>query len=251
MKHQHMATLQALFAHPVPHNLRQTAVEALLVHLGATVQRLSEHRLKLQLSNGNSMVLHTAAGPLQPDLDGEAIHRIRWFLEQAGITPDHPTEPPIPVRGEQARRLLIHLDHRAARLWWLNGDDVKAADLRPHGLWSTGQRLSHRHDRDVKGQRAPLDYDYLRELTACIADADRVLLLGHGHGQSDLRQLLKDYIAEHQPSLTPKLETLSVDDTACSDSQLLALAHRHFGNLPHRHAVINPGQEPHEAQAQR
>jgi len=250
MKHQHMATLEALFAHPVPHNIRQASVEALLVHLGATVQHLSDHRMKLLLSNGSSMVLHAPAGPMAADLDAEAVHRIRWFLEQAGITPQHPEAPPAPVRGEQARRLLIHLDHRGARLWWLNGDDVQAADLRPHGLWSTGQRLTHRHDRDLKGQRAPLDYDYLKELCACIADADRVLLLGHGHGQSDLRQLLKDYIAEHHPSLESRLETISVDDTACSDAELLALAHRHFGNLPHRHPVHSPGQEPQEAGAQ-
>jgi hypothetical protein len=246
MKHQHMATLQALFAHPVPHNLRQSSVESLLIHLGGSVHHLSEHRLKLQLSNGNSMVLHAAGGPLHPDLDAEGIHRIRWFLEQAGITPDHPEAPSRPVRGEQAKRLLIHLDHRGARLWWLNGDDVKAADLRPHGLWSSGQRLSHRHDRDVKGQRAPLDYDYLKDLSAAIADADRVLLLGHGHGQSDLRQLLTHYIGEHHPELHSRLETISVDDTACSDAELLALAHRHFGNQPHRHELRSPGQRNHE-----
>ena len=36
MKHQHQRTLQALFDHPIQHNLRTDAVEALLEQLGAS-----------------------------------------------------------------------------------------------------------------------------------------------------------------------------------------------------------------------
>jgi len=240
MKHQHIATLQALYAHPVPHNLQLPSVEALFVDLGAKVKHLPEHRLRVHLSNGNTMVLHAP-------LDEDAISRIRWFLQLAGVTPEHPFPTPSQVKGEHANRLVIHLDHRGARLWWLRGDNVQAADLRPHGLWRSHQRLSHRHDRDVAGQRAPLDYEYLRALSEAIDQADRVLLLGHGHGQSDLRELLKHYIGVHHPALLDRVETISVDDTACTDAELLAIAHKHFGNQRHCRASGAQGQESYEA----
>ncbi len=50
--------------------------------------------------------------------------------------------------------------------------------LHPHGVWGSGKHLTHRHDRDVAGQRAPRDIVDLAELTAPIAAADAVLLLG-------------------------------------------------------------------------
>ncbi|MDA0215689.1 MAG: hypothetical protein O3B32_01160 [Cyanobacteria bacterium] len=102
------------------------------------------------------LFLRAASGPQRTHLDGEGILRLRHWLQQAGITPDHPD--PITTqaaRGDQARRLLIHLDHKGARLWWLEGEEIHRAELIPHGLWRCGQRLSNRHDRDIAGQRAP------------------------------------------------------------------------------------------------
>ena len=60
MRHQHAETLQAVFSHPLQHNIRMSDVEALLQHLNAQVEHLSDHRLKLQLTSGETMVLHAA-----------------------------------------------------------------------------------------------------------------------------------------------------------------------------------------------
>jgi hypothetical protein len=234
MKQQHAQTLQALFHHPLKHDLRMNDVEALLHHLDARVEHISDHRLKLQLPSGETMVLHAAAGVHHPYLDADGVLRLRRFLEQAGITPEHPDAPQPHPRGDQAKRLVIHLDHRGARLWWLEGDAVETSTLQPHGLWSSHQRLSHRHDRDVAGQRAPLDHDYLNQLSKAVLEADRVLLLGHGCGQSDLRELLRKHVAKHHPSTAESLEVALIDDNECTDSELLAVARGHFGNNPLR-----------------
>ena len=205
MKHQHQRTLQALFDHPIQHNLRTDAVEALLEQLGASIERLADHRLRLQLGSGEVLFLRAASGPQRTHLDGEGILRLRHWLQQAGITPDLPD--PITtqaVRGDQARRLLIHLDHKGARLWWLEGEEVHGAELIPHGLWGCGQRLSHRHDRDIAGQRAP---------------------------------------ERPAPSFGGAPAHAPIDDTACTEKQLLALARAHFGNAPHRQPLKIPGQE--------
>lgn len=247
MRHQHAETLQALFSHPLQHNIRISDVEAMLHHLNAQVEHLSDHRLKLQLTSGETMVLHAASGVQHAVLDQDGAKRLRRFLERADITPEHPEPPATHARGDQAKLLVIHLDHRGARLWWLIGDEMETAMLEPHGLWSTHQRLTNRHDRDVAGQKAPLDYKYLHQLTEAVIEADRVLLLGHGHGQSDMRKLLIEDVQRHHPEALERLETISLDDTKCSEKELLASARSHFGNQPHRNLIQVPGQGLQEA----
>lgn len=247
MRHQHAQTLQALFSHPLQHNIRVSDVETLLLQLNAQVEHLSNHRLKLQLASGETMVMHAAGGLHHAVLDEDGVLGLRRFLERAGITPEHPEPPETHGRSDEAKRLVIHLDHRGARLWWLVGDAVETTTLEPHGLWSTHQHLTNRHDRDVAGQRAPLDYKYLHQLTEAVLKADRVLLLGHGHGQSDLRQLLIEETERHHPEALERIETISLDDTACSEKQLLANARSHFGNTPHRDLMQDPAQEMREA----
>lgn len=248
MKHQHRRTLQALFRHPLAHGLRISDVEALLLSLGGQVDALSGHRLELHLPSGATTWVHAAAGVHPPLLDADGVMRLRRLLEEAGITPDSPEAAETPLRGDQALRLVMRLDHHGAQLWRLSGDSIEHWSLHPHGLWSTGQRLSHRHDRDVAGQRAPLDFHYLQRLSAAVDEADAVLMVGHGRGQSDMRQLLLDHLSQHHPQLLERVvEADGVDDTACSEAELLALAREHFGHQPHRREVRVPGQELREA----
>lgn len=254
MAHRHQRTLDALFAHPIRRNLPLQDVEALLRQLGADVQRLDEHRLQCRWEGGDCQVLHAAPGEGH-HLDGEGVLHLRQFLLQACRTPNHPLAgtdvlpsvaaprvAPQPL-ADTPRRLVLQLDHHAARLWWLKDDGLDAARLEPHGVWSSGQRLIHRHDRDLAGQRAPLDFDYLNQLAAAVLEADRVLLLGHGHGRSDMRQLLRDHLSRHHPEALERLETLPLDDAACSEAELLALARAHFGQPPARHRLRSPGLE--------
>ena len=61
--------------------------------------------------------------------------------------------------------------------------------------------------------------------------------------QSDLRHLLEEHLRIHQPALLGRLETVAIDDTACTEEQLLAIARTHFGNARHRQPLKIPGQE--------
>jgi len=248
MKPQHQRTLRALYGHPIQHGLRFSDVEGLLLSLGATVELLSGQRLQVCLPGGETTWIHAAAGPHPGVLDEEGVLRLRRFLQQAGIGPEAGEASEAAPRGDQALRLLLQLDHSGARLWRLDAGGVAADRLLPHGVWSTGQRLSHRHDRDLAGQRAPIDFAYLEQLSDAMAAADTVLLVGHGHGQSDLRELLLEHLRRHHRGLLDRVELAEgVDDTACTEGQLLALARHHFGNQPHRRPLQVPGQPLREA----
>ena len=237
----HQRTLEALFAHPLRHGIRRSHVEMLLRALGAELVERSDQRWQIHLPDGQEIWIQAGHGPC---LEAEAVLRLRHGLEQAGITPDHPEASAPSPRGDQSRRLVLLLDHRHTDAYRLDGDSVEHAVLHPHGIWGSDQNLSHRHDRDQAGQRAPLDHDYLTRITAAIAAADAVLLFGHGHGESDLRRQLLRHVETHRRDLLARIVAIeTVDASALKPEGLLALARAHFGNLPRRHPVRNAGQE--------
>ena len=244
MKRHHLRTLEALFAHPLQHGIPVARMEALLRSLGADVNEVDGHRLHIQLPGGETTWMHSGAGPHSPVLDGEAVMRLRQFLRQAGITPEQPETAGRSPRGDQGLRLVLLLTHRHTDAYRFEGDEVEHAVLRPQGLWGSDQNLSHRHERDLAGQRAPVESDYLARIATAMTSADAVLLLGHGQGNSDLRQVLLRYLASHRRELLDRIVAIeTIDDSALSEAGVLALARRHFGNLPHRHPLEVPGQE--------
>lgn len=243
MREHHRTTLEALFAHPLRHNIRWDHLLGLWQALGGEIEQLDRQRLRLRLPDGSETWMHSGAGRPHAVLDADAVLRVRHLLLAAGINPAHPQAAVASQRGDQARRLVIRLDHRHADVYWLQGESVDHATLQPHGLWATGQNLSHRHDRDLAGQRAPTDHDYLQRLTLTLETADRALLLGHGHGESSLMQAFLDHVRRHRPDLLARITaTEHLDDPALSEAQLLAHARTCFGNLPHRRAITIPGQ---------
>ena len=239
----HQDTLEALYAHPLRHNIRWDHLVQLWLSIGGAVERLDQHRLRLRLPDGSETWMHHAVGRHHAELTADDVLRVRHVLQQAGISPQHPIASPPLARGDQARRLVIRLNHRSADLYWLSGDTVEHATLKPHGIWGSHQHLSHRHDRDVAGQRAPIDFEYLQDLTLTLDTADRVLLLGHGHGEASVMPELLEHVRHHRPALLERISAIElVDDTAMSEAQLLAHAREHFGNLPQRRPLTIPGQ---------
>jgi hypothetical protein len=243
MKRHHLKTLQALFAHPLQHGVRSSRVEALFRCLGADVTALDGRRLRIQMPSGAETWIHTGCGVGQPDLDADAVIRVRHFLQEAGVTPEHPEADGPGPRGDQSHRLVLHLTHTHTDVFSLEGDAVEHAVLRPYGLWGSGENLSHRHDRDIAGQRAPLDTDYLARIVEAMRSADAVLLMGHGTGESDMRQVLLTYLHNHHRELLDHIVgVVTLAEAHPSDEAMLAVAREHFGNLPHRRPILVPGQ---------
>lgn len=244
MKRHHLRTLQALYAHPLQHGVRVSKVEALFRALGAEVTERENRRLKILMPSGQETWIRVGCGLGAPDLDSEAVMRVRHFLQESGITPDHPEADAASPRGDQGHRLVLHLDHHRTDVFRLEGEEVEHAVLRPHGVWGSGEHLTHRHDRDVAGQRAPRDAAYLASIAEAMTAADVVLLLGHGSGESDLRQVLLHYLAHHRRDLLERIVgVVTLDDAGLSEQAIVAIAREHFGNLPHRRPLVVPGQE--------
>lgn len=234
---QHERTLKALFAHPLPHGLSLREVQGLIEALGGSVIPLSDNRVQIRLQDGSQTWLHGVQAQGDSDLNAEAVMRLRHLLKAAGIDANHPLAAAAAApRGDRAHLLVLKLSHRRCDAYRLEGDGVAHSQLRSEGVWGTRQSTTHRKERDLPGQRAPIDSALLEQLCGLIAASDRVLLVGHGTGQSDLRQLLLDHLQRRHPHLADRiLAVLTVDDDQLTEARLLALAREQVGQLPRRH----------------
>jgi len=84
MSHKHEKLLNALFQERPAGNIHWREIEALLHHLGASVESLSGARIRVKL-NGVEGVLHRPHHGNQ--LDRSGIQHVREYLAQARVTP--------------------------------------------------------------------------------------------------------------------------------------------------------------------
>ena len=234
-----LRTLHALFAHPLQHGIRIHDVEALFTSLGGTVDPLEHHRFRISFSSGQFVWISLGNHSSHTELDGDAVMAVRRFLENAGHTPQEPDAPSTAVVADKGNYLVLHLSHHSTEAFYFKGLGTEHFTLKPFGLWSTHQSLQNRRERDLPGQRAPVDFGYLHLLVQAIQDSDAVLLLGHGHGESDMRQVLLKYLSSHHPSLLDRiLDRTTVDVHTVTQTELLAIAAEHLGHHPSRHLPV-------------
>ena len=84
MKHAHLKTLKAVFAHPTSANLAWQDIEALLTGLGAKVSEREGSRIAIVLFN-EVRVFHRPHP--SPKTDKGAVVSVRKWLEQHGVKP--------------------------------------------------------------------------------------------------------------------------------------------------------------------
>ena len=84
MNSRQAKTLAALFARPVPADLRWAEVESLLRALGAVVGQRAGSRVAVTL---NGVVLHMHRPHHRPELKKAAVADVRDLLTRAGVAP--------------------------------------------------------------------------------------------------------------------------------------------------------------------
>jgi hypothetical protein len=84
MNTKHRRTLEAIFARPVPSDIRWTEIEVLLLALGAERSEGRGSRVRFLL-NGEEAVFHRPHP--RPGTDKGAVVKVRQFLEIVGVKP--------------------------------------------------------------------------------------------------------------------------------------------------------------------
>jgi hypothetical protein len=111
MATEHRRTLDAIFHHPVPHNLSWMDALRLLTHLGSADER-ADGKYSLTI-NGKHLVFHKPHGK---DLDARQITDLRHYFALSGISPENPYGTP-PIAEPTSVDVVALIDHHGAKLY--------------------------------------------------------------------------------------------------------------------------------------
>lgn len=216
----HRTTYNALFQHPVPHNLHWPDVRSLLDALAESVEE-NQGKLKIK-RNGQMLVLQRPRGKDVADM--RELTQIRHFLERS--------ESPVPKPVADGIHLLIVIDHREARVYRseLHGSvPQRIVPYDPHGF---GRNLHYVQD-DSNGQRKPERKSFYEAVARTMEAAEKVLIFGSGTGASSAMDQLVAELKEHHHELARRIvATVVVDERHLAENQLLAMARKFYSTTP-------------------
>ena len=124
--------------------------------------------------------------------------------------------------------IIVAIDHAGARLFRTvpARQGASAQEIAP----DAAQRFHHsidrqEHDAD-REEKYPQDTAFFEQIAVACKTADRIVLIGRGHGQSNEAHHLIAYLAAHHPGLSARvLPTLTADLSHITDGQLIELGH--------------------------
>ncbi len=114
---------------------------------------------------------------------------------------------------------VVWIDHREARIFHFNADDVETLVLRPHDP----TRHIHHKANSIGSGHAAEDQDFLHEVATAIADAGEVLITGPANAKTELVK----HMHRHDPQLIEHLAEIETVDHP-TDASLVAHARHYF-----------------------
>jgi hypothetical protein len=237
-------TLDAIFAHPLAHNLGWNDVVSLLDKIGQTEER-ENGGISITMAGQNHLVGENhAVGEDHPtgqhhlmlkrhtkDLTPLQLVALRRFMIEAGWAAGQPPET-APAEPPEKPLLMVVVDHHGARIFEieLRSGEAAAHTIRPYDPHHFLHHLVHKDQDRERGQRAPEDFGFYEKIADALAAADRIVLVGHGAGKSSAAAHLSAYLQTHRNAIHRHvIAELSVDLSSITDPQLLELAERTCG----------------------
>jgi hypothetical protein len=218
----HRRTMDALFAHPVAHNLDWQDVVSLLNRLG-TLEHLPNNDMSLRMGDDHQNI-HKPHGK---DLTIDDIMVLRHFLTRVGWSLKHPR-----AAAEQADKpdFLITIEHHEAKIYHMDlaSDDPADHVIRPYDPHHFLHHLTHKDETRQRGERAAEDPGYYENICQAVASAvphGRIVVIGHGKGHSDAAHHLIEWMKlHHRETFQHVVCELSEDLSAVTQPQLLVIA---------------------------
>jgi hypothetical protein len=211
-------TLDALFAHPIAHNLQWKDVLALFAQLG-TVEQLPGNEASFRIGGEHRMLTR----PHGKDLTIEEIMALRQFLDRAGWSSRQPHI------ASGATDFLIAIDHHEARIYHMDVRPTGPAGqiIHPYDPHHFLRHLTHKDQTRQRGERAAEDPSFYERIAQAVSAAvphGRIVIVGHGKGHSDAAHHLQDWIHLHHPETFQHIAcAIAADLSALTPPQLLAL----------------------------
>lgn len=216
-----LRTLEAIFRHPAAHNLEWMDVVELVKEIGTMDQKASgEYDL---LVAGKHHLMHK---PHSKDLTGSEVADLRHFLQDAGWSPEAPSEA-APEPEPAAPTLLVVVDHHGAKIYRIDAASGEATGkvIHPYDPHHFLHHLSHKGQPEETGQRAPEDITFYKRIADAVAAGGKIIVVGHGTGKSNAAHHLTQYLRVHHANTYQRIVAeLTADLSSITPPQLLQLA---------------------------
>jgi hypothetical protein len=214
------STLNAVFAHPISHNLAWTDVVKLVGHLGS-VDEHSHEKIAFRIGQEKHAVHKSHA----KHLTATELIQLRHFIDRAGCSPDQPSHSPNQP-DPAAPNLIIVIDHQQAKIFHTDpgageADRPTVGPLNPHHVVHNAAQ----NDRS-SGQRegATANRTYYQAIAQLVTLGGRIVVLGHGKGEGNAAHQLVAYLGTHHPKAYQRVVgEVSADLPHLSQAQLLEI----------------------------
>jgi hypothetical protein len=221
----HRRTLEAVFRHPSVHNLEWNDVVAMIDAIGES-QEKPNGECVFQVAGQR----HLMRKPHTKDLTSSDVTGLRHFLEQAGASREHPSQPPAHP-GPAAPDLMIVVDHHGARIFQVEVTSDQSSEhvIRPYDPHHFLHHLTHKDQARERGQRSAEAPTYYESIANAVAAAGKILVVGHGAGHSNAAHHLFDWLRTHHSEIFARVVgEIATDLSAITTPQLLERARAAF-----------------------
>ena len=213
-------TLDAIFHHPIPHNLSWMDTLRLLAHLGsAEVKADSKYSLTI---NGHHLVFHKPHGK---HLDAREVTELRHYLASAGVSPQNPYGT-VPTAERASVDVVALIDHHGAKLYRIHLASTQPGEMvRPYDPHHFLHHLHHRDELREQGQRPPEDLTFYDRVAEALRDADRIVVLSHGTGVTNASQILAERLKKQHPNVYSRIvKQVSINTSDMTEAEVIAYA---------------------------
>ena len=216
-------TLDAIFRHPLAHNLSLREVVSLFAAMGGAEEK---HTGDFVFRAGADTL--SMKRPHHKDLSGQDVMDLRRFLEGAGWSPDAAPSPEHGARGAPSG-LIVAIDHAGAKIYRIDpsadaGGDAVPGDERRllHHL----NRKGHDHDRE---ETSPEDERFFEEVAHALSGGGAIVVIGHGKGQSNEAAHLTAHLQAHHKDIHARIvREIAADLPHLTTPELIALGRTGF-----------------------
>jgi len=214
----HLRAYQAIFQHPVSHNLAWHDVHALLRQLGQ-VDEEPNGNLKVT-RNGHILILPPSR--TKDVAETEELMALRHFLEQSETAPSDPKV--------METQWLVVIDHHEARIFRSAAPGAIPQLVRPH-VPEDYFRHAHNSMGFSRGQEKPDPNSFFEPVAAMLNGAGKILIFGTGTGMSSEMDQFVAWLNLHHPIVAKRIiGSLVIDEHHLTEGQLLAKAREFFAN---------------------
>jgi hypothetical protein len=241
LRHDHQILLDSLTAGKLPRNLHWADVLDLIGQIGEVLPHGGD---EFTFVVGPNRELFRR--PHTSELDVEDASRLRKFLR---------LNTAMAATGDvcATNRLVVVVDHHGAHIYkdLAQRTPEQMATVTPHDPFHFHHHLIHRKEAHYRGERVPEESAFYEEIAKHLADAQEIVLIGHGTGKSNAVGYFAEFLKQHHFEIFQKVTATEIADlSALTDPEIEALAKKHLaGSQAASPAKRDRYDRPHVAEA--